>query len=300
MGTSVSYWIAAHLTGLFAIKDTSEEILSKGSIGAGVCINRGVVTTVTKENLSSLEIYFNRVKTPSIEAPVTKKALDLLFEGNLPAGVRIDHRFEIPISTGFGASAAGALGTVFAANELFELGLSRLELFQIAHTAEVHSNTGLGDVIGLYQGGFEIRTKQGAPGIGQTMAMTNKSHWNIATIHKGPLSTPKILSNYRKRNVINLVGEQLVEELVSNPDFGNFVNLASQFSKRVNFWSDHLAKLAFSIPSGIIAAQIMLGDALFFFYKPGTSVDVISDLNSSFRKETICHETIVRSENNAS
>lgn len=299
MGTSASYWVASHLTGLFAIKDTSEEILSRGSLGAGVCINRGVVTTITKESLSSREIYFNQVKTPSIEATVTKKALDLVFDGSPPTGIRIDHHFEIPVSAGFSASAAGALGTVFAADELFELGFSRLELFQIAHAAEVYSNTGLGDVIALYQGGSEIRIKQGAPGIGQTIAMTNKNSWKIATIHIGPLATPEILSNNHKRNVINLAGEKLVEELISDPDFGNFVKLASQFSKRVNLWSNHLAKLASSIPSGIIAAQIMLGNALFLFYKSGTSVDLLANLNSSFREETICHETVVKRENNA-
>ena len=38
---------------------------------------------------------------------------------------------------------------------------------QIAHNAEIASNTGLGTVIAEFTGGFEIRTGIGGPGIGQ-------------------------------------------------------------------------------------------------------------------------------------
>ncbi|MFW9778848.1 MAG: pantoate kinase [Candidatus Heimdallarchaeota archaeon] len=299
MGTSASYWVASHLTGLFAIKDGNDEILSRGSIGAGVCINRGTVTTVTRTDHASLEVYFNGVKTPLSIATVTKRVLDLLFERDSQQGIRIEHRFGIPISSGFGASAAGALGTAFAANDAFDLGFSRIRLFQIAHLAEIYSNTGLGDIIGLYQGGAEVRIKQGAPGVGQTIAMTNRDSWKIATIHIGHLATPKILSDHRKRRAINLAGEQLIEKLISEPDFGNFVGLASQFSRKLNLWSKALIGISELVPPEVVTAQIMLGDALFLFYKPGTDLETLSNLDSSFKKETICQQTVVRRESDA-
>ncbi|MFW9855676.1 MAG: pantoate kinase [Candidatus Thorarchaeota archaeon] len=299
MGTSASYWVASHLTGLFAIKDGSDEILSRGSIGAGVCIDRGTVTTVTKQDHSSLEIYFNGVKTPLSTATVTKRVLDLLFERNFRHGIQVDHNFGIPISSGFGASAAGALGTAFAANEVYDLGFSRIKLFQIAHLAEIYSNTGLGDVIGLYQGGAEVRTKPGAPGVGQTITMTNRDNWRMATIHIGHLVTPKILADQDKRKAINLAGEQLIENLISDPDFGNFVSLASQFSRTLNLWSRTLIGISEMVPPDVVTAQIMLGDALFLFYKPGIDIKILSDLDPSFKKETICYQTVVRRESDA-
>jgi pantoate kinase len=107
------------------------------------------------------------------------------------------------------------------------------------------------------------------------------------------------LSDNRKRAAINHIGEPLIEKLIIDPDFDNFVTLASQFSKKLNLWSEDLAKLALSIPPEIITSQIMLGNALFLFYKPDTSISTLSHLNSSYREENICQETVVRSENDA-
>jgi len=39
-------------------------------------------------------------------------------------------------------------------------------LDKIAHNAEVNCKTGLGDVLASFHGGFEVRVKPGAPGIG--------------------------------------------------------------------------------------------------------------------------------------
>ena len=44
------------------------------------------------------------------------------------------------------------------------LGLTSLEVYQLAHSAEVELRTGLGTVLGQFCGGLEVREKEGAPG----------------------------------------------------------------------------------------------------------------------------------------
>ena len=59
--SEVTYWVAGHLTGIFEIKDSSENILEKGSLGAGLSINRGVKTSVSYNDQPDVYIYFNNI-----------------------------------------------------------------------------------------------------------------------------------------------------------------------------------------------------------------------------------------------
>lgn len=294
MTQPVSYWVAAHLTGLFQIMDGAEDLLYRGSRGAGVSINRGVTTTIRRIKSPSIEIFFNGVRKFPSEAFVTNKVVELLVPRTERSNLRINHNFEIPVASGYGTSAAGAIGTTFALNTLLKLGLSKLELFQVAHKAEVLNKTGLGDVIGLYQGGLEIRLKEGAPGIGETMSLINSKDWKIATVHLGSLSTSEVLSNPQKRNAVNEAGSKLISKLISRPNFENFIKLSATFSKKVNLWSQNLKKSIENLPTTVIGAQIMLGEAFFVFYRDNRDLADIKIPKSQLTKEIICQNTIVR------
>lgn len=294
MTQAVSYWVAAHLTGLFQIKDNSENVLFRGSRGAGVSISRGVTTTIQRIKSSSIDVLFNGERRFPSDALVTNRVVELLLPQTEQTNLRIHHNFEVPLSSGYGASAAGALGTSFALNTLLKLGLSKLELFQIAHKAEVLTKSGLGDVIGLYQGGLEIRVKEGAPGIGETIPLENSKDWKIATVHLGSLSTSEVLSNPQKRKAVNEAGGELISELISRPYFDNFIKLSSAFSKRVRLWSPRLKKSIENLPPEVIGSQIMLGEAFFVFYRDSRDLVDIEIPKSQLNKEKICQNTIVR------
>ena len=63
---------------------------------------------------------------------------------------------------------------------------------QIAHNAEVNCKTGLGDVLASFHGGFEIRVKPGAPGIGNVeKIITDKI--SVIMICFSPISTNKFI-----------------------------------------------------------------------------------------------------------
>jgi pantoate kinase len=291
---AVTYWVAAHLTGIFEIRDESNKILEKGSRGAGLSINRGVKTIIRPNQAKTLEIYFNGLKQDDSEALVTISVLELMLPREDRMGLLIKHKFEVPLSSGFGASAAGALGTAFAVNELFSLNKSELELYQIAHKAEILTKSGLGDVIGLYQGGLEIRYLEGAPGVGKTMLMNNSESWEVATVHLGPLSTSEILTDPQERKRINLAGKDLISDLIANPEFSNFIRLARKFTENAGLWSERMQNIAKRIPQGIYYSQIMLGEGLFLFFREESILDQVKLPKERIIKESVCKNTVQR------
>ena len=103
-----------HITGFFEICDQPEDILRKGSRGAGVSIEKGIITTVSlkpaKQTL--IKVSINGIES---EAPVTRKVVEQVLKlVNEKFVVMVDHEVEIPIGAGIGASGAGAFSTALA------------------------------------------------------------------------------------------------------------------------------------------------------------------------------------------
>jgi pantoate kinase len=292
--SEVTYWVAGHLTGIFEIKDSSKNLLEKGSLGAGLSISRGVKTTVSYDDKPKVDIYFNGNKMHSSNTTVTRKIIEFLVPLKERIHFQIKQDFEVPLSTGFGASAAGALGCAFSINDYFELEMSKIKLFQIAHQVEVLLKSGLGDIIGLYQGGLEIRTKEGAPGFGRTIAFTNDQDWKLATISFGSLPTAEVLSDPNKRKLINSAGNKMIKKLIKNPVYSEFINLTKKFTLSASLTSPKMQKFFSSVPEGIDVAQIMLGDSLFLFYQDDDIFEDFSIDRPSLQKEDICQITVIK------
>jgi pantoate kinase len=290
--SKVTYWVAGHLTGIFEIKDSSENTLEKGSLGAGLSIKRGVQTSVSYNEHPNVDIYFNNEKTHSTYSAVTEKVIELLVPAKDRIHFQINHDFEVPLSTGFGASAAGALGCAFSINDYLRLNRSKIELFQIAHQVEVLLKSGLGDIIGLFQGGLEIRIKEGAPSYGKTTAFHNEKNWKLATISFGSLSTSDILSDPHKRQLINSSGHKMVQQLIKIPTFSEFIRLTKKFTRSASLMSLNLQEFITTLPEGIEASQIMLGDSLFLFYQEDDVLEDFAKNKPSIKKEEICQNTV--------
>lgn len=296
MTDAVSYWVASHLTGIFEIRDDSNDLLRKGSRGAGLSINRGVITTAKVTSDPYFRIFFDGKEIPVTEAVVTNQVIELLLTEKEKVNLRIEHTFQVPLSSGYGASAAGAIGTAYAINDLLELGLTELELFQIAHKAEILAKSGLGDVIGLYQGGSEIRLREGAPGFGETMSFDNLNGWKVATVHLGTLPTSEVLSNQHKRNSVNKAGSEVISELILSPSFSNFVKQSAVFTAKAKLWSKKLHDCIRNLPKSVVGTQIMLGEAFFIFYHEPGDLEDINIPGSQVYPETICYDTVVKRE----
>ncbi|MHA2054753.1 MAG: pantoate kinase [Candidatus Hodarchaeales archaeon] len=290
----IKYWVAAHLTGIFEIKDQHQDPLYRGSRGAGVSINRGVFTTIMESDEPGVRIFFDGKEISKDKAKVTWKLLQIMIPESSRSNFQVHHEFEVPLSSGYGASAAGTLGCAFALNDFLALGLPEITLYHFAHQTEVILMSGLGDIIALHQGGLEVRTKEGAPGIGETTSLLHDEDWKIATLSYDSLPTASVLSDPLKRNQVNTTGHSLINKLIKNPKYSNFIELTEQFSREVQLYSKEIGKIMTEVPNKVKTAQIMLGDSLFLFYQDKEDILPLSKQYDSLAFEEICQNTVVK------
>jgi pantoate kinase len=220
-----------HITGFFKAEINERRPELQGSIGAGFCIKEGVTTRV---NVSSSEKPSFRIKVTGYQSDntqVSEFVIDEFF--NLVKEnyfLDVEHQIEIPVGYGLGSSGAVALSLAFALNKVLQTNLSRTQIGQIAHKAEIFCKTGLGTVLSSYHGGFEIRTKQGAPGIGSLRKIHTDS--SAIVICFSPISTKKFIKNDLSK--INGLGGKMVSKLIKSRDYQEFLDMSLEFAKYVN------------------------------------------------------------------
>ena len=223
----------AHITGFFKAELENEDSKQLGSLGAGFSIKKGVKTTVsirekTKHDISNFSIKVNGFESGDM------RVSELVLSKFSTNGKFIDvtHEIDVPVGYGFGCSAAVALSLSIALNDALNCKLSKIEVAQIAHDVEIECKTGLGDVLASYHGGFEVRVKPGAPGIGQVKKISSNEKRDVIIICFNPISTKKFLKE--KISSINGLGGKMVKKLIESNDTEEFQDMSVKFAKYVN------------------------------------------------------------------
>ena len=280
-----------HITGIFRIHDQPEDLLRKGSWGAGISTAKGVTTRVQIRNSSrnSFKIRINSKSTRS--AKVSEHVINSFFSRAVNSyRIIVDHNVEIPIGSGFGSSGAGALSLALALNEAFGSGFSRTEAAQIAHIAEVECKTGLGTVIAEASGGLEIRIKPGGPGVGEVRNIPVGDDYVVACASFGSISTREVLTDEEFRQRINEVGRKLLDQLVAEPKPHTFMNLSREFAEYVGLISPRIRKVLKKTDSeGLTCSMAMLGESVFSLLKR----DYVEELLKIFRKHASSEHSII-------
>jgi pantoate kinase len=153
-------------------------------------IDSGVTVTVSPSETTSVLIFReessgSRVKISEHSQVITH----LLHRLNISANV--ETCCSLPLSSGYGLSAASLLATVHAVNILYNMDLSPAACSDIAHTIEVMEKTGLGDVSACQGGGFVHRSSPGPRG--KIVRSDDISPLYALTL--GPLRTASLLSS---------------------------------------------------------------------------------------------------------
>ena len=149
-----------HVTAFFEVHEDPNP-RAKGSRGAGLCLSLGVrtVARVRDAPRPSIDVIVNDRRQ---KAEVTQRVIEKLV-GSRSLQVKVLSETPLPVSQGFGVSAAAALSTALALDDALGQGVPRNELVAIAHETEVECGTGLGDVVPASLGGMDLRSKPGAP-----------------------------------------------------------------------------------------------------------------------------------------
>jgi len=268
-----------HITGFFQICDESEEVLEKGSRGAGVSVEKGVTTTVEVEAAKAMQVHIEMNGSTSHPVPVSEAVITRMLEF-LPSkdlDIRVKHEVALPVGCGFGTSGAGALSLSLALNEVLGLGLKPIKVAQIAHVIEVELHTGLGTVIAETYGGIEIRSHAGAPGVGRIERLPSSNDYMVVCLPFGALSTPHYLQNDEARQLINERGGMLTDALQGHPTVVNFLDYSRHFAEHIGIITDRVqAVLQEADLTGITCSTAIFGENVFTLVLPDQVKEIVA------------------------
>jgi len=281
-----SVFAPSHITGFFEIIDHKEP-LKKGSRGAGIALDKGVLTNLklTNKNTSSqsqIEVTINGAEDAK-NSTITHKTLEVMEKkyniNQLLHGMMltIDHEVDVPIGAGFGISAACALGTALTIANILELNLTYNQATSIAHLAEIEMQSGLGDVVAEVNGGLTLRIREGAPGVGvvDKMLLNNDEELYVICKSLGSIETSEIIGDPRHKERINKTGEDMLNELLKNPVPETFLKLSKRFAVNTQLMSSEVSDIIKILEEETMGASMaMLGNTAFAISKtPETSID---------------------------
>ncbi len=253
-----------HITGFFEIRDQEDDVLRRGSRGAGVCLGLPVLTEVEhSSNAGEVSIFINnaRAHDAQVSQLMARRLLDL---SGTTFGLIVRHYTKAPTGSGFGTSGAAALSLALAGSQALDLGISDVEAAQLAHAVEVTLQTGLGTVAGEFYGGLELRSQPGAPGFGKVTRIPTGDDYSVVALHNGPMSTSALLSDPAIRQRINAVGGRLTEDLLGDMRVERFLQLSQEFTTAVGVASDELRRIILDAEKqGYWLGMAMFGRTLF-------------------------------------
>ncbi len=257
----------AHITGFFKahLDDNQSSLENLGSMGAGFSIKLGVTTRVKIDTRDNQESNF-RITTKGYQSDKTDVSEFVLNEF-LKIGkfsnkfFHIEHEISIPVGYGLGSSGAVALSLSYALDQALETKLDKTIIGQIAHNAEVNCKTGLGDVLASFHGGFEIRVKPGAPGIGSVEKIFTEKI-SIIMICFSPISTNKFIKEHLSK--INGLGGKMVNRLLESKNYEHFQDMSLEFAKFVDIITPKMQKLVNELSENNIKCGIaFFGETIF-------------------------------------
>lgn len=225
------------------------------SLGVGFTVDKGVIVNVSKSNKT--EIYANGKK---INFPTVKTVINTLT--NEP--IKVEIKDQLPAGAGFGISGASALATAYSLNKLLNLKKSKRELAMVAHKAEAINSTGLGDVGGQFNGGFNMKVKRGKP---LSVINLGIKDINIYYAFFSKIETKKVINDELKKKRINKAGDRALKriKLLKNKTLKDIIRISKDFAVESGLLKDKKVKnLIKQIEDkNGNASMIMLGNSVF-------------------------------------
>ncbi len=261
-----------------------------GARGGGFALDKGVTTDVylAASKRNCVDVFINGSLCQ--EADTTKTvAIALLENTSNSYHVTVKHRVDVPISAGFGTSAAGALGTALALNKALDLSFTFNQLGRIAHVAEVNCQTGLGTVGPLMHGGCGLTIEPGAPGIASLDQIPLSPDYRIIAGTFRPYPTKEMLSSLKEREIIKKWGQRTLRKILTTPSIKNFMMACKEFAMATGFVTERVQRLieVAENAGAVGAAQNMLGEAVHALVTVDSEKDVFGAFEECLPKEKI-------------
>lgn len=241
--SEVTVQVGGHVTLLFSVHSKPLLARNQGSKGAGFCLEDGVLSTVRILPKGS-----DMITVTSMDGSPFAEGEQLYLEMlnafrelfSIESSVGIDVQLELPVSQGFGMSAAGLFATSLALGELFDRG-DEGQLARLAHRIERKFSGGLGDILGLWAGGCELRVTPGSPPFpGKAYGFDVGCPAILVWDPEGEKHTSDYIDNPEWKMKITEAGDSAVERL-------------ERFDWNLNVWSSLLEEAdRFALESGLL------------------------------------------------
>ncbi|WP_428326014.1 pantoate kinase [Nitrosopumilus sp.] len=285
----------AHVTGFFKahLENNQSNLENLGSMGAGFSIKQGVTTRVKIDEKNNQDSKF-RITTKGYQSDKTD-VTEFVLNEFLKMGdfenkfFDIEHEISIPVGYGLGSSSAVALSLSFALDQALETKLDKNTIGQIAHNAEVNCKTGLGDVLASFHGGFEVRIKPGAPGIG-TVEKISTDKISVIMICFSPISTNKFIKE--RLSQINGLGGKMVNRLLESKDYKHFQDMSLEFAKYVDVMTPRMQKIVDELIQNDIKCGIALFGETIFSMVPKEDEDEVLEILQKYSDGVIINSEL--------
>jgi len=238
-----------------------------GARGGGMALRAGVITSASVEPVGdrvSLEVL---VDGRPHDARTTRAAVSILL-GRLEVSdglrIRISHRLGVPMGSGFGTSASGAMGAVLALSSALGRPLPIVEASRIVHAADVMSSTGLGTAEGLIAGGVGLVTEPGALWSGRFERLPFSPSYVVVALHFGPVEKSSVIGSEEVLRSVNRAGSDAMRRILAGPSLETMMREARRFAERSGIGDRELLSIADElVAAGALGAtQNMIGRAV--------------------------------------
>ncbi|MEM1578581.1 MAG: pantoate kinase [Archaeoglobaceae archaeon] len=231
---------------------------NSGSIGVGFTIDKGVLAKHSR----GLKFNGKDIELPTVSYVLKRAGLE---------GVEIFS--DLPLGCGFGLSGASAIATAFLAEK------PNVELFDLAHEAEVVNLTGLGTVATIAYSGLVIRKTACCP----SRIVVERYAWNyeLDFLSVGSISTKDVLS---KRKDIAEIGKKCLKEFMREISLRNLFKCSKAFAEETGLIEPVRDIIEAVESSGGVASMAMLGKTV--FAKNGFSA--LKEFGKPFRARIDC------------
>ena len=268
--------------------------LNMGSLGAGLAIDRGITTTVKvyergdNHTRTTYDVSINGSnQNPNMD--VTRSVIEdyIKFLRGKSYYIKIEHETSIPIGYGLSSSGAAALSLSYALNNALNVGLDIKQAAQIAHCSEIVCKTGLGSVLAQYGGGFELRSRIGAPGVGVIDKIASVQNLKVVILCLSPVSTKKFLTE--RVELLNGFGEKMLERLKASRNISDFLDMSFDFANSIGLIQGRSRTLIGRLKSlGFGSSIALFGNTIFSIVKSSAVSDVINCLEGYGGRLFIC------------
>ncbi len=256
MERSGSAFCPGHISGYFR-PVTGKTPAETGSLGAGIVIHEGVEacvsyadeTMVTVLQLGADDTVIARLDS---SPPITW----LLDRMGVQAAVLT--RCHLPISAGFGLSAAALIATALAAGALLPEPPGLMACAALAHEAEIVHKTGLGDVAAAIGGGRDCRL---SPGVGGKIRRWHDVTEPLYAVTLSSLDSPSVLSSRDRLDAVMRAWPGKCPDTVHE-----LFTLSRAFARDSGLILPEVGEVLCECDrTGVLASMTMLGNGIFAY-----------------------------------